>query len=190
MSSFIDQFRDIFRKWLGISLGDTDRKLMADSERAAELLDERAAAYLGKVYSDAAAKFERRMAEQRKQFDEAEPLTFDGVFEEIPAPPAGLAAPAKQEPEAPASATPPEAAAPEPPAPEQEAAPVQNEQRATPKAEKKPASVKKTAKASASAVPTEPPAPEQAAPSPKMDDAALAAAILKQSERREAGKRK
>jgi hypothetical protein len=188
MSSFIDPLRDTFRKWLGISFEDTDRKLKADSERAAEVLDERAAALIGKVYSDAAAKFDRRMAEHRKQFDEAEPLTFDGVFEEIPAP-AALAAPAKPEPEAAASATPPPAAAPEPPAPEQ-AVPEPPEQRATPKAKKKPATVKGAAKAPASAMPTEPPAPEEAAPSPKMDDAALAAAILKQSERREAGKRK
>jgi hypothetical protein len=186
MSSFIDKFRD----WLRINFRSTDRQMAADSERAAEALDARAAAYVGKVYRDAEAKLDRRIAEHKKQFDEAEPLTFDGVFEEIPAPPAVLAAPAKPEPEAPASALPPEATAPEPPVPEQAAA-AQSEQRATPKAKKKPAPMKQAAEAPASTAPPEPPAPEEAAPSTKsMDNAALAAAIQKQNERREAGKRK
>jgi hypothetical protein len=184
MSSFIDKFRD----WLRLNFRSTDRQMAADSERAAEVLDERAAAYVAKVYRDAEAKLDRRIAEHKKQFDEVEPLTFDGVFEEIPAP-AVLAAPTKPEPEAAASAMPAQASAPEPPVPEQ-TAPAQSEQRATPKAKKKPAPVKQAAEAPASAVP-EPPAPEEAAASPKiMDNAALAAAIQKQNERREAGKRK
>jgi hypothetical protein len=184
--SFIDKFRN----WISVNLGGTDRQMAAITERGAEALDERAAAYRGKMYRDAGAKLDRRIAEDKKQFDEAEPLTFDGVFEEIPAP-AALAAPAKPEPEeAAASAMPPQAAAPEPPVPEEEAAPAQSERRATPKAKKKPTPMKQAAEAPASAMPTEPPAPEEAAPSPKMDDAALAAAIQKQNERREAGKRK
>jgi len=172
---------DRFRSWLGLEVRRFDGSIQTDTQNAAEYIKQRTVMHVKTMHNDVEAFFDDMIAEQKRHEDK--PLTFGS----LPAP-AALAAPEKQEPEVPASATPSEVAATEPPAPEPEqAAPAENEHRAAPKAKKKTAPVKQKAEAPAPAMPTEPPAPEQPAPE-IMDDAALAALI--QSERLSAGKSK
>lgn len=102
--SYIDKFR----KLLGLNLRDTNRQMTADAESATHVLNQNAAALVGKVYRDAEANLDRMIAEREKQFDQVKPFAFEGTFEELPAPAqAQLAAPTKPvedepQPEAPA----------------------------------------------------------------------------------------
>jgi hypothetical protein len=178
---------DRFRSWLGFEVRGFDQDIRTDTENAAKYIKQRTVLHVKTMHDDVEAFFDDMIAEQQRQRREDKPLTFEPVA--VPATVA-LAAPAKQEPEVPATAIPSEVATTEPPAPEPEqAAPAENERRAAPKAKKKTASVKQKAEASAPPMPSEPPAPEQAGPSPEiMDDAALAALI--QRDRLAGGKKK
>lgn len=197
-------FIDNFRKLLKRQTAGIDEQLAKDTKSASAHLKNRLDAHTKEIEQDLITHMEGRVAAQRERFDQLEPMTFDGTFEEVPAPLLLTSEhhhkdQPQEEPQAPASATPPPNATDEgtdePPAPEPEqAAPVKDKRRAAPK--KKSYPVKQAPEASSPATPvqttaTEPPAPEQAAPSSEiMDDAALAAAIQKQNERRTAGKRK
>ncbi len=98
--TIIDKFRNI----LGVGARHADREMTADGERTSDYLGGRAAQILAKVNRDVGDRLDGLLAEQQRQFDQAKPLTFEGTFEEMPAPAKLIS----HEPEQPAEpATPP-----------------------------------------------------------------------------------
>ena len=100
---------DRFRSWLGIEVRSLDRNIQTDTENAADYLKQRTALHVANLHRDVEDFLDSMIAGQASQ--EAKPLTF----EPLPAL-ATLAAPAKQEPKAPAPEMPAQLEASEPPA--------------------------------------------------------------------------
>ena len=99
--SIIDKFRNI----LGVGVRHAEREMSADGEHAIDYLNQRAAQILAKVNRDVEDRLDGLLAEQQRQFDQAKPLTFEGTFEELPAP-AKLLSHDSEQPEAAATAAP------------------------------------------------------------------------------------
>jgi hypothetical protein len=108
-------FIDTFRKLLRRRTGDIDQQVGEDAESAKAHLIKSLDAHTEDIEQGLIAHMEKKVAEQRKRFDQLEPMTFDdATFEEVPAPrlltnerPHKDQQQEKEEPEARAPATPP-----------------------------------------------------------------------------------
>jgi hypothetical protein len=107
-------FMDTFRKLLRRHTDDTNQQVSEDVKSAKAHLIKSLDAHTDEIERDLIAHMEKKVTEQRKRFDQLEPMTFDGTFKEVPAPllltndqhHKGQQQ-EKEEPEAPAPATPP-----------------------------------------------------------------------------------